>query len=133
MLSHTQLAGQGDLPGDQSTCRSCFVKASDLGIREASYKLGQCHEDGWGCTQSMSQAVRLYQLAADGMLMTVPDVHMSFCQYSLGHERHCGQRTWQMYILQKSPGQQGQHGAAGGGLTHAKHSFATHVECAQCV
>lgn len=64
------IADQGGLPGTPDLCQTWFKKASDQGIAEASYKLGQCFEDGWGCAKSLSEAVRLYNIAAHGMSWT---------------------------------------------------------------
>ena len=61
----SSLAGKGIL-GDQGQCKDWFQKASDQFIPEATYKLAQCHEDGWGCRRDLAEAVRLYHDAGEG-------------------------------------------------------------------
>ena len=51
-------------------CQTWFKKASEQGIVEASYKLGQCFEDGWGCAKNLTEAVRLYNIATHGVFHT---------------------------------------------------------------
>ena len=55
-----------DIVGDQRQCIIWFKKASDQYIPEATYKLAQCYEDGWGCARDLAGAVDLYGDAAAG-------------------------------------------------------------------
>ncbi|WP_251159124.1 tetratricopeptide repeat protein [Caniella muris] len=43
----------------------CFLQASDAGLAEASYKLGDCHKNGVGCEPDDGEAFRCYRLAMD--------------------------------------------------------------------
>lgn len=63
---YTCHAGKG-IVGEQSLCFSWFARSSNQYVPEATYKLAQCKEDGWGCAVNMQEAVALYREAADGM------------------------------------------------------------------
>lgn len=63
---HVHHAGKG-LTGDQSLCYKWFWRSSQQYVPEATYKLAQCKEDGWGCAVNLQEAVALYKEAAEGM------------------------------------------------------------------
>ena len=45
-----------------------YVKASNYGLREAFYKLGECYEIGEGCPKNPEKAKENYEIAAEGGL-----------------------------------------------------------------
>ena len=73
--TYSRHAGKG-VSGDQGQCLQWFEKASEQYIPEATYKLAQCYEDGWGCPQDLPGAVELYKDAALGEPCKSPS-HMS--------------------------------------------------------
>ena len=70
-------------------CYTWFARSSQQYVPEATYKLAQCKEDGWGCAVNMQEAVALYKEAADGVSACM---HASlFTQPLHTFEMHCRQ------------------------------------------
>ena len=83
---NTQLhtAGKG-IAGEQSLCFLWFQRSAAHFVPEATYKLAQCYEDGWGCTRDMQEAVALYKEAAEGTLAASEHRSMTVLRMSAGY------------------------------------------------
>lgn len=85
-LTHICYAGKG-IAGEQSLCYTWFARSSKQYVPEATYKLAQCKEDGWGCAVNMQEAVVLYTEAADGVYACV---HACLCSHCIRLRRAAG-------------------------------------------
>ena len=79
-------SGKG-IVGEQSLCFSWFQRSADQYVPEATYKLAQCYEDGWGCERDLQEAVVLYKEAAEGMCFSI-QVPRSTTLLKLAHPNH---------------------------------------------